>query len=161
MAAASREAAASTAVAVSAVATAAEAVAPFAGVASLRDQAANFRQPRGLAALRYSGFQLRRLDLQYLSEAISICSKRSWLPWFFSWGFASGLSLIPLLRPLAWPWHVLAVLVALAIGLAPGTALLNTVTGTFLYGFALGSWEFGAWAGLPGSGGKSAPHKTA
>jgi hypothetical protein len=39
---------------------------------------------------------------------------------------------------LAWPWHVLAAMAALAIGLSPGTALLNTVSGTFLYGFAIG-----------------------
>ncbi len=59
---------------------------------------------------------------------------------------------------LAWPWHVLAVIVALAIGFAPGTALLNTVPGTFLYGFAigfLGIWGIGGLAHI----GKPA-HKT-
>jgi hypothetical protein len=38
----------------------------------------------------------------------------------------------------AWPWHVLAAIAALAIGFSPGNALLNTVPGTFLYGFAIG-----------------------
>ena len=39
-------------------------------------------------------------------------------------------------RPKAWPLHVLAVIAALVLGLAPGTALLNSTAGTFLYGFA-------------------------
>ncbi len=37
-------------------------------------------------------------------------------------------------RPLAWPLHILAVLAAAAVGLAPGTALLNSAAGTYLYG---------------------------
>ncbi len=40
-------------------------------------------------------------------------------------------------RSVAWPWHVLAVIVAVAIGFAPATALLNSLWGTFLYGFAV------------------------
>jgi hypothetical protein len=39
-------------------------------------------------------------------------------------------------RPLPWFVHLLAIAAALAIGLAPGTALLSTTAGTFLYGFA-------------------------
>jgi hypothetical protein len=39
-------------------------------------------------------------------------------------------------RPMLWPMHVLAVAAALAIGLAPGTALLNSAYGSHLYGFA-------------------------
>jgi thiol:disulfide interchange protein len=38
-------------------------------------------------------------------------------------------------RSQAWYWHVLAVIVALAIGLMPGTALLQTLGGSMLYGF--------------------------
>jgi putative effector of murein hydrolase len=39
-------------------------------------------------------------------------------------------------RSQAWYWHVLAVIVALVIGLMPGTALLETFGGQMLYGFA-------------------------
>jgi hypothetical protein len=39
-------------------------------------------------------------------------------------------------RSQAWYWHVLAVIVALVIGLMPGTALLQTESGSLLYGFA-------------------------
>ena len=39
---------------------------------------------------------------------------------------------------LAWPWHVLAAMASLAIGFSPGTPLLDTVPGTFVYGFAIG-----------------------
>lgn len=35
----------------------------------------------------------------------------------------------------AWYWHLLAVIVALVIGLMPGTALLQTENGSLLYGF--------------------------
>ena len=38
-------------------------------------------------------------------------------------------------RSQAWYWHVLAVIVALVIGLMPGTALLQTENGSLLYGF--------------------------
>ena len=38
-------------------------------------------------------------------------------------------------RSQAWYWHVLAVIVALVIGLMPGTALLETLGGSMLYGF--------------------------
>jgi thiol:disulfide interchange protein len=38
-------------------------------------------------------------------------------------------------RSQAWYWHVLAVIVALVIGLMPGTALLQTLGGSMLYGF--------------------------
>jgi hypothetical protein len=38
-------------------------------------------------------------------------------------------------RSQAWYWHVLAVIVGLVVGLAPGTALLQTTGGTLLYGF--------------------------
>ncbi|MGD0499003.1 MAG: hypothetical protein ABSC23_11265 [Bryobacteraceae bacterium] len=54
-------------------------------------------------------------------------------------------------HPLAWPWHVLAAIMALGIGFAPGTALLNSVPGTFLYGFAilfLLIWGVGGLIGL-------------
>ena len=37
-------------------------------------------------------------------------------------------------HPLPWPVHLLAIAAGLAIGLAPGTALLDTTAGTFLYG---------------------------
>jgi hypothetical membrane protein len=49
-------------------------------------------------------------------------------------------------RASPWPFHILAILVALGIGLAPGTALLNHVSGTMIYGFvftALMVWGFG------------------
>ena len=39
------------------------------------------------------------------------------------------------LRSQAWYWHVLAVIVALVIGLMPGTAVLQTENGSLLYGF--------------------------
>jgi Zn-dependent protease with chaperone function len=39
-------------------------------------------------------------------------------------------------RPQAWYWHVLAVILALVIGLMPGTALLQTEGGSLLYGFS-------------------------
>ena len=38
-------------------------------------------------------------------------------------------------RSQAWYWHVLAVILALVIGLMPGTALLQTLGGSMLYGF--------------------------
>ena len=38
-------------------------------------------------------------------------------------------------RSQAWYWHVLAVILALVIGLMPGTALLQTEGGSLLYGF--------------------------
>ena len=38
-------------------------------------------------------------------------------------------------RSQAWYWHVLAVIVALVIGNMPGTALLETLPGSMLYGF--------------------------
>ena len=38
-------------------------------------------------------------------------------------------------RSQAWYWHVLAVIVALVIGLMPGTALLESLGGSMLYGF--------------------------
>ncbi|HUP04053.1 MAG TPA: hypothetical protein VMU19_08690 [Bryobacteraceae bacterium] len=67
--------------------------------------------------------------------------------------FFLGISLpIYLLRrfhSVAWPWHLLALFAALAIGFAPGTALLDSVAGTFLYGFAigfLGVWGLGGLA---------------
>jgi len=57
-----------------------------------------------------------------------------------------GLYLIIRYRPLIWPLHVLAVAAALAIGLAPGTALLNSTAGTYVYGFTftfLMTWGLG------------------
>ena len=39
-------------------------------------------------------------------------------------------------RSQTWYWHVLAVMVALVIGLMPGTALLQTEGGSLLYGFS-------------------------
>src|SRR5271157_1814619 len=39
-------------------------------------------------------------------------------------------------RSQAWYWHVLAAIVGLAIGLMPGTALLQTEGGSLLYGFS-------------------------
>jgi hypothetical protein len=38
-------------------------------------------------------------------------------------------------RSQAWYWHLLAVIVALVIGLMPGTTLLETLGGSMLYGF--------------------------
>lgn len=58
------------------------------------------------------------------------------LPLWLLYHFGSG----------SWFWHVLALAVALAIGLAPGTPLLQTVAGTFVYGFvffALVVWGLG------------------
>ncbi len=46
----------------------------------------------------------------------------------------------------AWYWHVLALIVAGVVGLAPGTPLLETTAGTFLYGFVFVSaavWGIG------------------
>jgi hypothetical protein len=38
-------------------------------------------------------------------------------------------------RSQSWYWHVLAVIAALVIGLMPGTVLVQTETGSLLYGF--------------------------
>ncbi len=38
-------------------------------------------------------------------------------------------------RSQAWYWHVLAIIVALVIGLMPGTTLLQSDNGSLLYGF--------------------------
>jgi hypothetical protein len=56
------------------------------------------------------------------------------------------LYLVLRFHPLAWPWHVLAILAAAGVGLAPPTPLLNSVAGTFLYGFVfffLMTWGIG------------------
>ena len=56
------------------------------------------------------------------------------------------LYLIKRYRPMIWPMHVLAVAAALAIGLAPGTALLDSTAGTYIYGFTftfLVTWGLG------------------
>jgi len=56
------------------------------------------------------------------------------------------LYLIKRYRPMIWPMHVLAVAAALAIGLAPGTALLDSTAGTYIYGFTftfLMTWGLG------------------
>jgi hypothetical protein len=48
--------------------------------------------------------------------------------------------------PRLWIWHVLALALALVIGLLPGTALLQSVAGTFVYGFVffvLSVWAIG------------------
>lgn len=69
----------------------------------------------------------------------------------FLLGISLPIYLLYRFHPLAWPWHVLAVILALAIGLAPGTALLNSVAGTLLYGFAigfLGIWGIGGLLGF-------------
>jgi|CZKE01.1.fsa_nt_gi hypothetical protein len=69
----------------------------------------------------------------------------------FLLGISLPIYLLYRFHPLAWPWHVLAVIAALAIGLAPGTALLNSVPGTLLYGFAigfLGIWGIGGLVGF-------------
>ncbi len=53
-------------------------------------------------------------------------------------------------RPMIWPLHVLALAAAAGIGLAPGTDLLNTVAGTYLYGVTftfLIVWGFGGLLG--------------
>ncbi len=45
-----------------------------------------------------------------------------------------------------WYWHALALVAALAVGLAPGTPLLQTVAGSFVYGFVfclLAVWGIG------------------
>ncbi|MBZ5581776.1 MAG: hypothetical protein LAQ30_06135 [Acidobacteriia bacterium] len=44
--------------------------------------------------------------------------------------------LIRRFHPLVWPMHVLALIAAAGIGLAPGTALLNSPYGTFIYLFS-------------------------
>jgi hypothetical protein len=54
-------------------------------------------------------------------------------------------------RPQAWYWHVLAVILALVIGLMPGTALLQTEGGSLLYGFSfiiLMVWGVGGPIGM-------------
>ena len=38
-------------------------------------------------------------------------------------------------RSQAWYWHMLAIIAALVVGLMPGTALLETLSGSMLYGF--------------------------
>ena len=48
---------------------------------------------------------------------------------------ALPLYLLYQFRSQAWYWHVLAVIVALVIGNMPGTALLETLGGSMLYGF--------------------------
>jgi hypothetical protein len=48
---------------------------------------------------------------------------------------ALPLYLLYRFRSQAWYWHVLAIIVALVIGLMPGTAVLQTENGSLLYGF--------------------------
>ena len=74
----------------------------------------------------------------------------------FLLGISLPIYLLYRFHPLSWPWHALAVILAVAIGLAPGTALLNTVAGTFLYGFAIGFLGIWGLGGLARAGGKSA-----
>ena len=74
----------------------------------------------------------------------------------FLLGVSLPVYLLYRFHPLAWPWHVLAVILALAIGFAPGTAFLNTVPGTFLYGFAIGFLGIWGLGGLAHVGRKSA-----
>ena len=48
--------------------------------------------------------------------------------------------------PKAWYWHLASLAAALVVGFAPGTPLLQTVAGTFIYGFvflALVIWGIG------------------
>ena len=55
-------------------------------------------------------------------------------------------------RSQAWYWHVLAVIVALVIGLMPGTALLETLGGSMVYGFVfvvLMLWGIGGLIPFP------------
>ena len=47
---------------------------------------------------------------------------------------AIHLYLLYRFRSQAWYWHVLASIVALVIGLMPGTALLQTENGSLVYG---------------------------
>jgi hypothetical protein len=49
---------------------------------------------------------------------------------------ALPLYLLYRFRSQAWYWHVRAAAVGLAIGLMPGTALLQTEGGSLLYGFS-------------------------
>jgi hypothetical protein len=49
--------------------------------------------------------------------------------------FALPVFLLYRFRSQSWYWHVLAVVVALVIGLMPGTLLVQTETGSLLYGF--------------------------
>jgi hypothetical protein len=59
------------------------------------------------------------------------------------------LYLIKRYGPLIWPLHVLAVAAALVVGLAPGTALLNSTAGSYIYGFTftfLMTWGLGGLA---------------
>jgi len=56
------------------------------------------------------------------------------------------LYLIKRFGPAIWPMHVLAVAAALVVGLAPGTALLNSTAGSYIYGFTftfLIAWGLG------------------
>jgi len=70
-----------------------------------------------------------RFDLQYWLEAILVIFLEAVVT------LALPIYLLYRFRSQAWYWHVLAVIVALVIGLMPGTALLQTLGGSMLYGF--------------------------
>jgi hypothetical protein len=53
-----------------------------------------------------------------------------------SFAVAIPIYLVYRFRSQAWYWHVLAAIMALVIGLMPGTALLQTEGGSLLYGFS-------------------------
>ena len=55
-------------------------------------------------------------------------------------------------RSQAWYWHVLAIIVALGIGLMPGTTLLQSENGSLLYGcsfLVLMIWGIGGLILIP------------
>jgi thiol:disulfide interchange protein len=70
-----------------------------------------------------------RFDLQYWLEAILVIFLEAVVT------LALPIYLLYRFRSQAWYWHVLAVILALVIGLMPGTALLQTLGGSMLYGF--------------------------
>jgi len=105
-------------------------------------------------ARRYPYFDIRfqtpQISPTILSEALPLL-ETILAGLVFLLGISLPIHLLYRFHPPGWPWHALAVLAALGIGFAPGTDLLNTVPGTFLYGFAvgfLGIWGLGGLAGF-------------
>jgi thiol:disulfide interchange protein len=82
-----------------------------------------------MASWCWAGDGSNRFDLQYWLEAILAIFLEAVV------ALALPIYLLYRFRSQAWYWHVLAVIVALVIGLMPGTALLQTLAGSMLYGF--------------------------
>src|SRR5271157_1678106 len=90
-------------------------------------------RPKG-SALRTDS-QLQRLELQYWRRQFMFSLSAIVLDVVAVVSVALPLYLLYQFRSQAWYWHVMAVVVALVIGLMPGTALLQTENGSLLYGF--------------------------